>query len=142
MKFLKMPLRYTIAFVIAAAFSFSSCKKNSDSSSSASRNIKYELTGTYSGALSVNYVNADGVQQGVNITSLPWSIEVTIKETDFVFISFGAQTGVAGPYGQLGQTLTGKIYQGGSLKKDATVNATSSGGSDALIMLSTMGFNL
>lgn len=57
---------------------FFACKKDKDTSTG-SRVVKYELTGTYSGKVSVGYANEDGVTQIVSNLTLPWSKEITVK---------------------------------------------------------------
>ncbi len=105
-----------------------SCSKddNNDNGGNNSRQVKYELTGTYSGTLLIVYINEDGVNQLADNVSLPWSKEVTIKGNNATTLILNANSEVGG-FGQANQTITGKILVGGVEKKTATTNSTSTG---------------
>ena len=105
-----------------------SCSKDDDKDNGGnnSRQVKYELTGTYSGTLLIVYINEDGVNQLADKVSLPWSKEVTIKGNSATTLILNANSEVGG-FGQANQTITGKILVGGVQKKTATTNSTNSG---------------
>jgi len=112
---------------------FFACKKDKDTSTG-SKVVKYELTGTYSGKVSVGYANEDGVTQIVSNVTLPWSKEVTVKSgVSAVALVCNAEVCC---FGTNGQTLTGKISVGGDVKKSTTVNTTS----DAFVSLSGLSY--
>lgn len=115
------------ATFVLISLSFLSCKKGSNTGTpGGSRTVKYELTGTYSGTLSGGYTNQDGAFQLIDNIRLPWSIEVTVKGSGSQMIALSAGSEVGG-FGQAGETMTGKISVGGQVKKEVTVNSTSSG---------------
>lgn len=112
--------------VVLFIFITFSCSKD-DSPTSSSKNIKYELSGTYSGSLIVVYTNSDGVNQIEDNISLPWSKEITLTNpsaTTAIVLTAGSE--VSGS-GQVNEVVTGKIFIGSDLKKTATVNTTSIG---------------
>ncbi|SRX76001.1 hypothetical protein AEQU3_02999 [Aequorivita antarctica] len=105
-----------------------SCNKDDDSGSSGgnSKTVKYELSGTYSGTLTIVYINGDGVNQVVDNVSLPWSKEVVITAADPVALVLQAGSTVGG-FGQANESMTGTIKVGGVVKKNGSVNSTSIG---------------
>lgn len=83
-----------------------SCSED-DSSPAKSRDIRFEVTGNLTGALSATYVNAIG--GGVNefIPALPWNKTLTYASTvPSTGLSIGATGGVAG------QTVRVKVFAG------------------------------
>ncbi|WP_445455928.1 MmpS family transport accessory protein [Flavobacterium sp. HNIBRBA15423] len=125
---MKSILKKTIPLLIICLL-FASCSSDDskkDDLTSNSKDVKYELTGNYSGTLLIVYTNSDGANQIEDNVSLPWSKEITINKTEAVAIGLTAGSEVGGS-GLSGQTLTGKIFIGNELKKSATVNTTSSG---------------
>ena len=113
----------TLAIVLTLAFTAVSCSSdNDDNSGTNSRDVKYEVTGNYTGKLSVTYIEAGGAALIEDITALPWTKEFTAR-TD----SKGASISTSGYGGTKGQTLTGKIYIGGKVVKELTATATEDG---------------
>tara|TARA_R110000868_G_scaffold131361_3_gene341397 strand:+ start:3580 stop:3996 length:417 start_codon:yes stop_codon:yes gene_type:complete len=105
-----------------------SCSKNDDSNNSGEKTyqIKYELTGTFSGTLIIVYDNEDGVNQVEDNVSLPWSKLITIKTDGSLPIGLSANSEIDG-FGNANENMTGKIMIGGIVKKSANVNTTSDG---------------
>ncbi len=112
-------------FLAVAAVSLTSCSSDDDNPVSSSREIKYEITGDYSGAgITINYVE-NGGGSSTTATSLPWSRTYTADQDTFGG-SFSAGAGDGTP----GETVTLKIYQGDTLLE--AVDATA--GPDGMIV--------
>ena len=108
---------------------FYSCSKD-DAESPTSRNVKYEITGNFTGDFIVVYTNASGATENVNIQSLPWTKEITLQN-NVKGVGFSAN-GLTSP----GKTSTSNLYVGGSLKQ--TANQTSS--ADGVIIFGTLSY--
>jgi hypothetical protein len=103
---------------------FFSCKKDGNDTPNNSRMVKYEITGNFSGKLTIIYndnVNGNTVLTDI---SLPWSKDITYGN-NITGIGIGASSST---FGTSGQTATMKIYSGGSVVKTSTGTANSSGG--------------
>lgn len=103
--------------------SFVSCFKDPPSSGPAGRIVKYEITGNFTGKLTV--VINDNVSGNVvvNDVTLPWSRDITYPGT-VTGIGIGAQSSTTGTPGQ---TATMKIYSSGVVVKSASGTAASLG---------------
>ena len=111
------------ALLIIIPLQFISCKKGGDDTSGNSRMVKYEITGNFTGKLTVIYndnVNGNTVLTDV---SLPWSKEITYGN-NIAGIGIGASGNIPGVSGQ---TATMKIYSGGSVVKTSTGTANATG---------------
>ncbi|MET0944674.1 MAG: MmpS family transport accessory protein [Flavobacterium sp.] len=114
----------TLAIVLTLSFTAVSCSSDNDEDNSApaSRDVKYEITGNFTGTSSVTYFEKGGNALNEDLTSLPWTKEFTAEAK-----SMGASLSASGYGGVAGQTLTGKIYIGGKLENELTVTANSEG---------------
>lgn len=113
----------TLAIVMTLAFTAVSCSSDDDKgSANNSREVKYEITGNYTGTLSTTYFEKGGNALNEDITKLPWTKEFTADAK-----SIGASLSASGYGGTPGQTLTGKIYVGGKLQNELTATATNDG---------------
>ncbi len=93
-----------------------------DSSPAKSRDVKFEVTGNFTGALSATYVNSTGGGEYESITALPWNKTLTYASTvPSTSLSIGATGGVAG------QTVRVKVFAGGTLISDTPGVADASG---------------
>ncbi|MBW1658119.1 MULTISPECIES: MmpS family transport accessory protein [Flavobacterium] len=119
----------TLAIVLTLAFTAVSCSSDNDDNGSGnnSRDVRYEITGNYTGNASVTYFEKGGNALNEDITKLPWTKEFTAEAK-----SMGASLSASGYGGQAGQTLTGKLYIGGKLENELTATANS----DGIIVLS------
>jgi len=119
----------TLAIVMTLAFTAVSCSSDNDDngSGSGSRDVKYEITGNYTGTASVTYFEKGGNALNEDLTKLPWTKEFTAEAK-----SMGASLSASGYGGVAGQTLTGKLYVGGKLENELTATANS----DGIIVLS------
>ena len=98
-----------------------SCSED-DSSPAKSRDIKFEVTGNFTGTLSVTYVNATGGGANESIPSLPWNKAITYAATvPSTALSVGGTGGAAG------QTVRVKVFAGGTLISDSPGVADASG---------------
>ncbi|MCC9072766.1 MmpS family protein [Flavobacterium sp. F-65] len=115
----------TLAIVMTLAFTVVSCSSDKDNDGdpvSASRDVKYEVTGNFGGELSVIYMEKSTAPLNEDIEKLPWTKEFTANPD-----ATGASMNVSGNGGVKGQTLTGKIYVGGKVVKELTATADNSG---------------
>ncbi len=131
--FLKLSI-FTILFSF-----FISCSDDKDTSSGTnpianSREVKYEITGTYSGHLDVVYSDENGNNKSDVITSLPWT-KTVIYPSSLAAVAIGASSVIAGS-GVVGQTGSMKIYVGNVIKRtsDKTV------GQNGLLLFDTQVF--
>ena len=114
----------TLAIVLTLAFTAVSCSSDNDENNSApaSREVKYEITGNFTGTASVTYSEKGGNVLNEDLTTLPWTKEFTAEAK-----SMGASLSASGYGGVAGQTLTGKIYIGGKLENELTAKANGEG---------------
>jgi hypothetical protein len=98
----------------------SSCGK--DDTPAKSRDIKFEITGNFSGQLDATYITASGGATNESITSLPWTKSITYTAT-----ALSTNMTVGGGGGVAGQTLTIKVFAGGALVSTTPGTANSSG---------------
>ena len=109
-----------ISIIIFSWFGVS-CSED-DSTPAKSRDIKFEVTGNFTGALSATYVNATGGGANESISALPWNKTLTYASTvPSTALSIGATGGVTG------QTVRVKVFAGGTLISDTPGVADASG---------------
>jgi hypothetical protein len=96
----------------------SGCKKDKNDNNNSSRNVKYELSGTYTGKFTVIITDNESGTLVIDNVTIPWSKEVTY-DSKVIAVGIGAS---ATTYGAAGQTALMKIYSGGSVVK--TTNGT------------------
>lgn len=124
-EFIMKSILKTLAIVLTLTFTAGSCSSDNDDdsgSNTSSRDVKYEVTGNYTGKLSATYIEEGGAALIEDVTALPWKKEFTAK-----IDSKGASINTSGYGGVKGQTLTGKIYVGGKVVKELTATATEDG---------------
>jgi hypothetical protein len=113
----------TFAIALTLAFTAVSCSSdNDDNSGTSSRDVKYEVTGNYTGKLGATYTESGNSGQNVDINALPWTKEFTAGAD-----TAGAGITVSGYGGVIDQTVTVKIIVGGKVQKETTAKATSDG---------------
>lgn len=115
----------TLAIVLTLAFTAVSCSSDKDNESEAvskSRDVKYEITGNFTGEFSAIYFDKGGSPLNEDVTSLPWTKEIT-ADAGVPGITFSA----SGHGGVKDQTLTAKIYIGGEVVKESTAKANNDG---------------
>lgn len=95
---------------------------NNDPAPAKSRDIRFEVTGSFVGVLSATYMNASGGGTYESIASLPWNKSITYAAAvPSMTISVGATGGTAG------QTIRVKVFAGGILVSDTPGVADNSG---------------
>ena len=111
--------------ILLISFMLGSCKKDEDKPSvdNANRKIKYELTGNFSGKLTIIYNDNVNGNTVVNDVTLPWSKEITYAD-NILGIGIG---GSSTSFGSPGQTATLTIYAAGTVKATSTKTAGSVG---------------
>ncbi len=114
----------TLAIVLTLAFTTVSCSSDDDkgSENNSSREVKYEITGNYTGKLDATYMEKSGAPLIEDVLSLPWTKEFT-ADAD----SDGALVHTSGYGGVAGQKVTAKIYVGGKVVSELTGTADSDG---------------
>jgi len=111
-----------IMLMLTLVFTFASCSSDDDNNSgTSSREVKYEITGNYTGEMDVTYLEKSGAPLNEDINTLPWTKEYTATEASSASIQAGGFGGVKG------QTLTGKIYVGGKVVSELTATANDNG---------------
>lgn len=114
-------MKKPLIFLLMIFATLVSCSSD-DSNSGSSRDIKYEVTGNFSGDLDVTYITASGGGTSAEVTSLPWELSFTADAS-----SSGAGFNAGGSGGVQGETIVLKIYQGGELKGTTEGTANSDG---------------
>jgi hypothetical protein len=110
------------ALLIFTVITFSSCSNSDDNSNNSTpnnRNVRYEITGNYTGHFLMVYNDNVSGNTSVTVTALPWIKNITYTP-NVIGIGIGGNT-VIGNQGIAGQTATLKIYSG-----DTTVATVSS----------------
>lgn len=109
-----------------------SCKKDNKGSGGGGSppvpgmTIKYEITGSYTGDFSVVYINAQGGNEVVTVTSLPWSLEIEIPNASMP-ANVGMAIGSGESPGVTGQDATATIYEEEAVVQTATRPADADG---------------
>lgn len=119
---------FNTIFLISTVFILSSCSKKKNSSLDAPQptNIKkYEITGNYSGQLSVAYTNASGATESTTVTSLPWTLKLTFAPS-VGGMGMGGNS-VIGKTGAAGQLVTVKMYSKGVVVQSGNATADANG---------------
>lgn len=114
-----------IMLVLTLVFTFASCSSDNDNDSTpepVSRDVKYEVTGNFTGIMDVSYMEKSGAPLIEDINALPWTKEFTADAG-----SDGALLHTSGYNGVAGQTLTAKIYVGGKVVSELTGTANNDG---------------
>jgi len=121
----------TAALVLTLAFIAVSCSSDNDDnggSGSGSRDVKYEITGNFTGKLSAVYIEKGGNALSEDVNSLPWVKEFTAEAK-----SSGATVGASGTGGVQGQKITVKMSVGGKVVNELTAETNSNGGVSATL---------
>lgn len=121
---MKTYLKKVSLFPLIVILFLASCKKDKDSSGSTnSRIVKYEITGNFTGKLTIIYNDNVNGNTFVTNASLPWTKEITYPN-NVAGIGISAQASTSGTPGQ---TATMKIYSGGNVVKTSSATAGSLG---------------
>ena len=119
---LNIKMRNQIICLLVAFMALTSCSSDDDKGSTGSREIKYEVTGNFSGEkLDVTYTVNGGVTSS-EVTSLPWSHTFTADSN-----TMGASLSAGGFGATPGEKITIKIFQGNTEKASVEGTVNSSG---------------
>jgi hypothetical protein len=110
----------TLVSLLAGVLFLSSC--NDDDAPAKSRDIRFEVSGNFTGDLNVTFITASGGGTSEDITALPWVKSITYAST----VPSTAIT-VAGGGGVAGQTITLKVFAGGDEVSSTPATANSNG---------------
>ncbi|MDI9311097.1 MAG: MmpS family transport accessory protein [Limnohabitans sp.] len=91
-----------------------------------SRNVKYEITGDYSGKVTIVYQNQSGTFITETNVALPWTKEFTAEATT-QSVGYNLRTTSTSTLGGINQTVIAKLYIGGEIKKSETKLSDASG---------------
>ena len=129
-------LKYFSLSVLALALVvvlMSGCKKDKDDNNNSNRNVKYELSGTYTGKFHIIITDNESGSQTYDNVTIPWSKEVSYSNKVIAIAIGSAATTDGAP----GQTAFLKIYAGGTVVKSTNATANANGG----LSLPTLGHN-
>lgn len=116
-------MKQLIISILLSVALFSSCKKDkTENPGSNSRLVKYEITGNFTGTLFASYTTASGGTNNEQVTSLPWSKEITYASNVTAAI-----IAISGNGGAAGQQVTVVVKKGGTQVSSTTATANSSG---------------
>lgn len=114
-------VRLLLVLVLGLSLVGMSCEKDKENGS-ASRTIKYEVSGNFRGFLVINYTTASGGSVNEEITTLPWNREITYASN-----VTAAGFGIGGSGGTAGQTISIVVKRGGSQVSSTPATANSAG---------------
>lgn len=128
-----MKINILSGLLLTTFIAFSACKKENNNTPTPtpgggnnpvkSRDVRYEISGNYSGKLKVTYFQAGGGIGSTPDVTVPWTKEITYQASvGGVNLSAGGHEG-----GLPGQTVTLKIFVGGVEKHTATGEVGSNG---------------
>lgn len=119
-------LKYFSLSVLSLALvviSMSGCSKKKDPDHNAKRNVKYELSGTYTGKFTVLITDNESGSQVYDNVTIPWSKEVAYPN-EVIAIGIGTSTTTDGA---AAQTAFLKIYSNGAVVKSTNATADNNG---------------
>lgn len=120
--FINTTMKNPFVYLLIAFMALTSCSSDDDKGSTGSREIKYEITGNYSGEkLGITYTENSG-GASAEAFSLPWTKTFT-ADAD----THAAGFTVSGIDAKPGEKVKLNVYQGGNLKKSQEATATSDG---------------
>ncbi|WP_306354146.1 hypothetical protein [Flavobacterium sp. '19STA2R22 D10 B1'] len=123
---MKKSILKSIGIIAVVVMSLTSCSSSDDDNGGGGnanqRNVKFEVTGNFTGDLSATFIVASGGAVSEDLPSLPWIKEITYEPS----VS-GTGISVGGTGGVAGQTLTVKIFSGGTLISTTPATANNNG---------------
>lgn len=111
-------MKVMTALLLLFTTSLLSCK-DKDKDNKPSRDVKYEITGNFTGRLLILFNDNINGNTMVSNAAVPWSKDVTYT-ANVVAVSIG---GHATTVGAPGQTVSLKIYAGGQLVRSGSATA-------------------
>jgi len=91
-----------------------------------SKKVSYEITGTYSGKLTVTYINAYGMKESQTRISLPWSKFITAAEK-VTQVEFTAATAEIDDRGKHSEYAVATLYINGNPQVSERQNTDADG---------------
>jgi hypothetical protein len=118
----KIVLFTAVLLLLSLNLFLTSCGDDDPAPDNKSRNVKFELTGTYTGKVDVTYTLANGGIQSFSDIQLPWTKEL-VYENDVLGLAFTG-SGEISAANVPGQTVNIKIYSNNNVVKtgSATVD--------------------
>ncbi|WP_133259735.1 hypothetical protein [Pseudochryseolinea flava] len=98
------------------------CSSDDGDDNAGSREVKFEVTGNFTGQLNAVLITASGGGTSESINALPWSKTITYESNVPT-----TQISIAGAGGDPGETITVKVIVGGKEKSSTPGTATNSG---------------
>lgn len=121
-------------FLLLLNLLFISCSKDSVTPNNKSRNVKFELTGNYTGNITVAYTLANGGTQAFSDIRLPWTKEI-VYENSVGGLGFSG-SGEISLSNVPGQTVTINIYSDNKVVKTGSASVDS----NQILILPTLSF--
>jgi hypothetical protein len=115
-------MKHFILSLFAIVLLFGACKKNDQPNKNASRTLKFEVNGSFSGSLVVSYTSASGNTVNDTRATLPWSKEITYESNVSAAI-----IAISGNGGTVGQQVTVVVKRGSAQASSTTATADNSG---------------
>lgn len=117
---------FSFLFIIISCSSKSDQPSSNNSTNPTSRNVKYEVTGNYTGKVTIVYQNQSGTMITETHITLPWTKEFT-AEANVQSVGYNINTTGTSTLGVAGQTVNAKLYIGGEVKKSENITANANG---------------
>lgn len=115
-------MRNQIICLLVAFMALTSCSSDDDKGSTGSREVKYEVTGNYSGEkLNITYTENSGGST-TEAFDLPWTKTFTAASD-----TYGGGFNVSAGDAQPGEKVVLNVYLGGNLKQSQEATANSEG---------------
>jgi hypothetical protein len=114
--------KFLIAILLLTTSIMTSCDQEDAPSGGDSRDVKYEMTGTYTGPINAAATTNNGIAEVVEIKKLPWTFEFKAKES--IKSLFVTATGTGG---SAGQTVKLNVIVGEKIVSTSNATALSTG---------------
>lgn len=119
-------MKHLLILILASSvISLISCKKEDPAPVVNKREVRYEVSGNFSGQLSFIYSNTTFGFNTIEYSSFPQTVNITYPDNISACTAGGTSSGLLA--GVSGQTLTLKIYSGGTLAHTIEAVANASG---------------
>lgn len=115
-------MKHFVLSLLTIVLLFGACKKNDQPNNNASRTLKFEISGSYSGSLIASYTTASGSTVNEPVSTVPWSKEITYASNVSAAI-----IAITGTGGTAGQQVTVIVKRGSTQVSSTTATADNSG---------------
>jgi hypothetical protein len=120
---MKKNLLIPVLLLFLSGIYLSSCSDGSDPTPNKSRNIKFEMIGSYTGKIIVAHTLANGGTQAFSDITLPWTKEV-VYESSVLGLGFSG-SGEVSLSNVPGQSVTINIYSDNKIVKTGSASVDS-----------------